>query len=142
MKRLYRSQRHKVIAGVCGGVAEYLDIDPVLIRLVWAVLFFFGGIGFLGYIIAWVIIPLRIDSGTDTPEASEASTEVDIRPSYSVQLLIGMLLIMIGAVLLVREWWYFDHLLHNVLRISWKYLVPLLLMGIGIYIIIRGDRDR
>ena len=43
MKRLYRSRHNRVIGGVCGGIGEYFDIDPLLIRLVWAVLFFIGG---------------------------------------------------------------------------------------------------
>lgn len=58
-KRLYKSQTNKVIAGVCGGIGEYFDIDPVLIRLLYLLLTVFTGIvpGALGYIIAIVIIP-------------------------------------------------------------------------------------
>ncbi len=58
MKRLYRSKKNRIIAGVCGGIGEYFDIDPVLIRLLW-VLFAFAGMGFgiLVYIAAWIIIP-------------------------------------------------------------------------------------
>lgn len=57
IKRLYRSKKDRMIGGVCGGMGNYFNIDPVLMRLVWAVLFFAGGVGFLGYIIAWIIIP-------------------------------------------------------------------------------------
>jgi phage shock protein C len=57
MKRLYRSTTHKVIGGVAGGLGEYLDIDPVLIRIALVAACFFGGVGFLAYIIAWIIIP-------------------------------------------------------------------------------------
>ena len=56
MKRLYRSSTNKVIAGVCGGIGEYFDIDPVIIRLVW-ILFLFIGAGIIAYIIAWIVIP-------------------------------------------------------------------------------------
>ena len=56
-KRLYRSTKNSVIGGVCGGLGDYLDIDPVLIRVVWAVLFFAGGVGLLAYVLAWIIIP-------------------------------------------------------------------------------------
>lgn len=56
MKKLYRSKKNRIIAGVCGGIGEYLDVDPTLIRLLW-VLLFRQGIGIAGYIIAWVIIP-------------------------------------------------------------------------------------
>lgn len=57
IKRLYRSGKDKVIAGVCGGIGEYLNVDPVIVRLIWAVSVLFYGTGLLLYIIAWVIIP-------------------------------------------------------------------------------------
>jgi len=55
-KRLYRSNTNKVIAGVCGGIGEYFDVDPVLIRVVWIV-FGLMGAGILAYMVAWIIIP-------------------------------------------------------------------------------------
>ena len=56
-KKLYRSKKHRMIAGVCGGLGEYFDIDPTLIRLGWVILTLGMGIGLLAYIIAWIIIP-------------------------------------------------------------------------------------
>ncbi|WP_407355697.1 PspC domain-containing protein [Methanolobus sp. WCC5] len=56
-KRLRRSRSDRMIAGVCGGLGKYLDVDPVIIRLLWAVAIFIYGTGLLAYIIAWVIIP-------------------------------------------------------------------------------------
>lgn len=55
-KKLYRSRTNKMLGGVCAGVAEYFNVDPTLIRLLW-VLFAFTGAGILVYIIAWIIIP-------------------------------------------------------------------------------------
>lgn len=55
--KLYRSKNERMIAGVCGGIAEYLDIDPVMIRLLWALFTCFAGSGILIYIIACIIIP-------------------------------------------------------------------------------------
>ena len=55
--RLYRSSREKMLGGVCGGLAEYFQIDVTLIRLITVVISFAGGIGFLAYFIAWIIIP-------------------------------------------------------------------------------------
>lgn len=55
--KLLRNPYDKVIGGVCSGMANYFDIDPVIIRLIMAVLFFTLGIGFIAYIIAWAIIP-------------------------------------------------------------------------------------
>lgn len=57
IKRLYRSVNNRVLGGVCGGIGDYFNIDPVLIRVVWVVSTFAVGVGFFGYIIAWIIIP-------------------------------------------------------------------------------------
>lgn len=56
-KRLYRSSREKMICGVCGGIAEYFDVDPTIIRLIWVLLSFCFGCGILAYIVAAIIIP-------------------------------------------------------------------------------------
>lgn len=56
-KKLYRSQTDKMIAGVCGGIAEYFGIDSTLVRLGWILFTFAGGSGILAYIIAWIIMP-------------------------------------------------------------------------------------
>jgi phage shock protein C len=57
VKRLYRSAKNRILGGVCGGIGEYLNIDPTIIRLVWILLCFAGGTGLLLYFIAWLIMP-------------------------------------------------------------------------------------
>lgn len=59
MKKLYRSRKDTKIAGVCGGIAEYFNVDPTIIRLLAVLTIFFGGGGIIAYIIAWVIVPLE-----------------------------------------------------------------------------------
>jgi len=56
-RRLLRSRTNRKIAGVCAGFAEYLGLDPTLIRIIWVTLVVFGGCGLLGYLIAWIIMP-------------------------------------------------------------------------------------
>ena len=56
-KKIYRSTEHRMIAGVCGGIGEYFDIDPVLIRIVFLLLCLMGGSGVFFYIFCWIIIP-------------------------------------------------------------------------------------
>jgi len=56
-KFLQRSRGDRKIAGVCAGFAEYLELDPTLVRIVWVMLVIFGGCGVIGYIIAWIIMP-------------------------------------------------------------------------------------
>ena len=58
-KRLQRSRTEKMIGGVCGGIAEYLDVDPTIVRLVWVALTVMAGAGVLLYAILWVIMPLE-----------------------------------------------------------------------------------
>jgi len=61
IRRLYRSGKDKILGGVCGGIAEYLGVDPVIIRLIWVISVFAWGFGILAYIIAWIIIPRNPD---------------------------------------------------------------------------------
>lgn len=56
-KRVYRSRTDRVLGGVCSGIGKYFGLDPVLLRVIWAIAFFVGGAGLLAYIIAWIIIP-------------------------------------------------------------------------------------
>ncbi len=53
-KRMYLSNQNKVLAGVAGGLGEYFDIDPVLIRIAFVVLIFLNGFGLLAYVVAWI----------------------------------------------------------------------------------------
>ena len=57
MKKLYKSSRDKKICGVCSGIAEYFNIDPTMIRLIWVIFCFLGFSGVIAYIIAAIIIP-------------------------------------------------------------------------------------
>jgi phage shock protein C len=57
IKRLYRSKKDRKIAGVCGGVAEYLNVDPTIVRLIWVLAVLLWGVGLIAYIIAWIIMP-------------------------------------------------------------------------------------
>lgn len=56
-KRLYRSGKDRILGGVCGGIAEYMNADPTIVRLAWVLFTLAFGSGLLAYIIAWVIIP-------------------------------------------------------------------------------------
>ncbi len=58
-KKLARSRTDKKIGGVCAGFAEYLDVDPTLVRLLWVMFVFFGGWGLIAYLIAWIVMPLE-----------------------------------------------------------------------------------
>src|SRR5690606_25986314 len=57
-RRLYRNPNDKMLGGVCSGIANYFDIDPVIVRLVFAIMFLTAGIGLLAYILTWIIVPV------------------------------------------------------------------------------------
>ena len=58
-KRLQRSRTERMIAGVCGGIAEYFEVDPTLVRLIWVAVSLMAGVGVLLYLIMWVVRPLE-----------------------------------------------------------------------------------
>ena len=58
-KRLYKSNENRIIAGVCGGIAEYFDVDPTLIRPGWVVFCAMGGSGLIAYLIAAILMPCQ-----------------------------------------------------------------------------------
>ena len=71
MKKLYRSRQDSKIAGVCGGIAEYFNIDSTIIRLLAVLTIFFGGGGIIAYLAAWLIIPLAPLAGKFNSSAKE-----------------------------------------------------------------------
>ena len=57
MKRLYRSRTDSQISGLCGGIGEWLNVDPTIIRILFVGLTFFAGMSILVYLIGWLIVP-------------------------------------------------------------------------------------
>lgn len=68
-RKLTRSRTDQKIAGVCGGFAEYLDVDPTLVRLIWVAALFMGGGGLIAYIVAWIVMPLGPEQRDVSPAA-------------------------------------------------------------------------
>lgn len=132
-KRLYRSSSNRMIAGVCGGVAEYLNVDPTLVRVTWILLSILPLIpGILIYIIAWFIIPSAPAMNTDIPRSATSGN----RTGATV---LGVLFIAIGAMIFLgnldildwEEWW----------EVSWEYVFPLMLVAIGVFLMARPARS-
>ena len=62
MKKLYRLTSDRKIAGVCAGLGEHFDMDPLIFRLFFLFSVFFGGLGILAYVIMWILVPLKDDA--------------------------------------------------------------------------------
>ncbi|HZK08727.1 MAG TPA: PspC domain-containing protein [Bacteroidales bacterium] len=166
-KRLYRSRTDSVIAGVSGGLAKYLSIDPIIVRLMFVVLAIFGGGGVLIYIIAWIAVPLEpydvyYDSSrygrTVPPESGsagagfsdkeKANTEFDntmLNPDEEMrkkqhehkQLNEGSLIA--GIILITLGGLFLAS--HFISRINFGDLWPVLLIVVGILIIFSRSRE-
>lgn len=122
-KKLYRSTTNKYIAGVCGGLGEYLNIDPTLVRLVFVLLFFADGIGILGYFVMWLIMPRADNLGADVSQTARSGAEeiaerarnlgTELRqnmqqPNPQIKIWIGIALVIFGGLALFRI--FFPHL--------------------------------
>jgi len=57
MQKIYRSQEDKIIGGVCGGIGEYFNIDPIIVRVIFVLSVLFGGSGLILYLILWLVFP-------------------------------------------------------------------------------------
>ena len=144
-KKLYRSNENKVLAGVCGGIGEYLGINPVWIRLLW-VLISIEGFGVLAYIVAAILMPRNSHEEAATTGSSNAHTFTDCNQNASLhnEKSAGGLVLVLGGLLIVSGVYY---LLNNFNLIPWelmytlKYIVrnaflPIVLIVIGLLMII------
>lgn len=73
-KRMRRSRSDCKIAGVCGGLGEFIDVDPVLFRVLFIVLAFVGGLGILFYLVLWIAMPQASATGTSTSDHAPAAS--------------------------------------------------------------------
>ncbi len=125
--RLYRSRTNKMIGGVAGGLAEYFNVDVILMRLLFIVIFLAGGSGVLIYIILWIIMPLepyskmesKLNDRENAPEKKDNNRTFIVGvslivigflflfntlfPQFHIKELWPLVLIVIGAMLIVNE---------------------------------------
>ncbi|MFN2105211.1 MAG: PspC domain-containing protein [Candidatus Promineifilaceae bacterium] len=137
--RLTRSSSDKIIAGVCGGLAEYLEIDPILVRLAFLVLFFASGIGFPIYIILWIVMPQGENNAIADSEVIQKNIN-DIGESVQSGIkrlgkpgTVGVILVLLGAYFLLGEIGLFNWM-------SGAVFWPLVIIGAGIYMLIRRNK--
>ena len=147
-RKIYKSKRDRVLAGVCGGLADYFRIDVTLVRLVFIALAF-SGAGILVYIVAAIIMPEEAIPGTQendwksrsdnykpdyTEEDKKAETgwETTASPdSDRNKLLIGAALIVVGVLFLLKL---------ILPGFDAKFFIPLVLIAIGALILLKGRR--
>lgn len=145
-KKLYRSRGDRLIAGVCGGLGEYLNTDPVWLRLFFVLLLFAWGIGFWAYLILWLIVPeegqeTAAPSGTiqaNVQEMVDRAREFGQSIQHGVQgegassdagpatgpFVVGIVLVLVGVFLIFNQ-------LNLFAWLRWDVLFALLLVFIG-----------
>lgn len=138
-KYFYRSRKNKMIAGVAAGIAEYFNVDPVIIRAAFVIGIFAGGISFPAYLVLWIIMP---DEEKLSKFNNENQVAVDISPeeeqlitrrSNNFKFLAGISLIVVGIIILfdrIFNWFNF----HD----YW----PVILIIIGIFILIKPSKNK
>ncbi len=137
-KRLYRSRTDSVIAGVCGGLGEYLGIDPSVVRLLWLVASLLGGTGVLAYIVLAVVIPEEPIEHARAKRVAPgwgAGWQRRLRSAY-MGWLIGLALILVGALLLLGNFGLIPGFVYAMWRLLLRMVWPLMLIGLGLVIIV------
>ncbi|WP_432663892.1 PspC domain-containing protein [Wukongibacter baidiensis] len=141
-KKLYRSRDDKMIAGVCGGIADYFAIDTALVRILWVLITFLGGAGIIAYIICAFVFPegSRLNGGIDDGEYIVGAKNYDgeyfkdeKNDGEKNKVLAGSILIALGVLFLVKRYVYW---------FDFGKLWPVILIIVGGYVIYKGkERD-
>lgn len=157
-KKLYRSNTDKMIGGVSGGIAEYFEIDPTIVRILFVLAVFFGGGGLIAYIILWIIVPEKpyvfpgsqqtqtdYQSNFTQPkqesEANENKSELKEEPfnyaafqqkqKSNISSVAGIVLIVIGALFLLNNF---------IPRFNFGDFWPFILIAVGIGLLLNAKK--
>ena len=156
-KKLYRSRTDSVIGGVCGGLAEYFSVDPVIVRVI-TVLLLFTGTGVLGYLILWLVVPLQGSDAAQPRDTIQANANEiketaeglgqEVRQTFSTEgqdaetiarmrnrrrTWLGIGLVVVGGVILsstLGVWW-----------LSWKYIWPAMFIAVGVIVLLLARKN-
>ena len=134
MKRIYRSQEDRIIAGVCGGFAEYFGIDPTIVRLLWIFFTIFGGMGILAYIFSIILISENINS---KPKKIKTNDNYDER-----LVLWGVVIIIVGLILFFQNRPMVGMMWHAISGNWFNILFAVGLIGFGIYVMLNRIDDK
>ncbi len=142
-KRLYRSRTDKMMGGVAGGLAEYFEVDPVIIRAVFIISTLAWGISLLAYIVLWIIVPVNpvetviFESEAGKSEAGEEKSEENrppvIHQKKDKKIIFGFILIAVGVFIIMDNFFPILDL---------DMFIAIMLIGIGIYLLFKNDYNK
>ncbi|MFZ7131756.1 MAG: PspC domain-containing protein [Eubacteriales bacterium] len=128
--QLHKSQKDKMILGVCGGVAEYFEIDSSIVRILWAITSLVFGTGVILYLIAAFIFPYGNETEWDETEVKKSQPKINRTDQRNV---IGIILIICGLFILLKNFSFI---------IDFDYLWSILLVVLGVVLILKGKEKR
>ena len=157
-KKLYRSRTDSVIGGVCGGLAEHFNIDPVIVRVIAVLLIFSGGAGLIAYLILWLVVPLQGADAAQPKDTIQANANEiketaegigqEVRETISTEerdpetaarirnrrrTWLGIGLVAVGAVILLGNlrllWWF-----------NWGVIWPVPVIIVGVIVLVLARR--
>jgi len=129
-KRLYRSRVNRMIVGVCGGLAEYSNIDATLVRILFVILGLMGGSGIIIYIIGVIIIP----------ENPNQPVTVKKKKERDHSIFWGSLLIVLGAFLLLNQMNFIPPI--HVWALPWNMVWAILLIALGAFLVLKNSEQK
>jgi phage shock protein C len=140
-KKWYRSRKDKMIGGVCGGLGEYFDIDPTLVRIIFVVGLFMAA-GFLAYIVLWIVVPEEPlipatknntettgEPGAEANPAKDQQQQTPEVPKRNRSGIFGGIMVILGVLLLLGNF------------VAFHAFWPLVLILIGVGILLKNRND-
>lgn len=139
---LYRSQSNRVIAGVCGGLGEFFNIDPSIIRILFVLGTLFGGSGLLIYIVLWIVIPTHNQTSNNPKDhikenveeirqtAQNFASDLRVHRDHNSKQWIGIIILVLGLIFLLENLGFLSY-------INFGQLWPLFLIIIGFLLLFR-----
>jgi len=134
---------NRMIAGVCGGIAEYLNVDPTLVRLGFVLLTFASGTGILLYLVMAIVVP-RAPIGVSPPAAATVPLDLSWLGA-AILLLVGLGLVLFGAAWVLDQiglWFWASWGFWNIIRTLAKFFWSTLLIVVGLVIVAAALRRR
>jgi phage shock protein C len=126
--RIYRSRQERMVAGVAGGLGQYLGIDPVLVRLAFVVFALASGVGLLVYIVMAIVVPER-PLGEEEPPVAASSIGAGRGRELAGYVLLGLGVIMLASTMGWFHWF------------NWGQVWPLVLVGLGVWLLLKRNRE-
>lgn len=153
VRRLAKSTQDKMVCGVCGGLGEYLSIDPVILRLLFVILTISGGSGILIYIVLCIVLPEQGSASKSTQEVVKENTQnleatledaaanvEKLAMKKNTQTWLGLGVIALGTLLLANNFGYV--VFADIARVFVRTLWPIVIIALGIIILTRSKNGK